>query len=546
MWCRFRDVSSRSLGILVLTSAAAAAFAGCASPEEAADEVVDQGLTLHREDVNGLWRLHRGASTTSEDAVFEAWPAIGVRLDLGGARYSLTPSGSHLSASSPLAWALTTHPNDDGYADDVVDGTLAGVPVRFERDVAPKPPITMTLPGDRPFRPFLVDQLALAAQRDRESYVVLHTASVRSFLHDCVLFQRGTWQYKFMAGADRPAETAALENVVDAIEGATTTPRLLLHEPRFADAVKANVRAPFLASYALSELGLYVSTAAGRSVHIPIGNDALIYFVTDRPDRAEKLGVVVTKTALHAPFASSFGGQLLDLASMPDDNALYARTMMDLLGRSSAARAAQLSPAGRSALTDWFGIMAIEDYRGVAFGHPNLGWGYNFTNAQFYGLVVRALARPGASDSAGRPVVGQVIVGNELRPGDPSYADVLNKGKDMQEYPDMAALKQLATGYLLERHAAEVDDVVQAFAGVVPASDLDDRARYDVFHFIAAELYDTAGRTANLTPSAANAATAAVGRLFEILDQESAALEAYILDNGVTKSSERAPKANAF
>ena len=60
--------------------------------------------------------------------------------------------------------------------------------------------------------------------------------------------------------------------------------------------------------------------------------------------------------------------------------------------------------------------MAIEDYRGVAFGKPDLGWGYNMTNVQFFGLVVRALARPTQLDSAGKPILGQVIVGTSSSP----------------------------------------------------------------------------------------------------------------------------------
>ena len=43
-----------------------------------------------------------------------------------------------------------------------------------------------------------------------------------------------------------------------------------------------------------------------------------------------------------------------------------------------------------------------------------------------------------------------------LQPGDPSYADVLNFGGDMQEYPDMANLKILATNFLRLKHPNEV------------------------------------------------------------------------------------------
>ena len=49
------------------------------------------------------------------------------------------------------------------------------------------------------------------------------------------------------------------------------------------------------------------------------------------------------------------------------DTAIYARAMMELLAKSSNASASQLSGVGRSAITDWYAVMAIEDYRGVAF-----------------------------------------------------------------------------------------------------------------------------------------------------------------------------------
>jgi hypothetical protein len=346
-----------------------------------------------------------------------------------------------------------------------------------------------------------------------------------------------------MAGADVAAESAALEHIIDAVDGLSTTPRQLIHEPAFANAVRANVRGEFLYGRAVSDLGLYFSVAAGRSLRVPVAKDARIYFITDRPDRAEKLGLVVTETPTHGLLATTFGRQLLELAGLPaTDDGVLARSIVDMLTRSDATRATQLSPGGRSVLTDWYGVMAIEDYRGVAFGHPDLGWGYNFTNAQFFGLIAKALARPLAVDTKGKPVVGQVIVGTELRPGDASYADVLNDGKDMQEYRDMAYLEYLAGSYLLAAHPSAVHAVTGAFAGVVPLSELDERAKRDVFHFVLSELFDAQGRAKNLTPDAAQRATSGMGVLFDLLRQESAQLETYILQHGFTKSSEHAPK----
>jgi hypothetical protein len=201
--------------------------------------------------------------------------------------------------------------------------------------------------------------------------------------------------------------------------------------------------------------------------------------------------------------------------------------------KSDPARASLLSGTGRSALTDWYAVMAIEDYRGVAFGWPTLGWGYNMTNVQFYGLVVKALG-------------GQVIVGSELRPGDPSYADVLNNGNDMQEYTDMANLKVLATNYLREKHPAEIAAVESAFAAYVPKSQAGWRAQSDIFHYVCANLYDSQNRIATLRGAPANVAIDAVVALTDLLRAESTAFEAYILSQGYTKSAVPAPKSTGF
>jgi hypothetical protein len=190
--------------------------------------------------------------------------------------------------------------------------------------------------------------------------------------------------------------------------------------------------------------------------------------------------------------------------------------------------------------------MAIEDYRGTAFGNPELGWGYNITNTQFYGLITRVLARPTQNDSAGKPILGQVIVGSQLRPGEASYADVLNSGNDLQEYADMAKLKKLASDYMKASHAAEVAEVEAAFADVIPTAELDTRAKGDIFHLICAHLYDSKGRMKVLTGTKADRAIRAVVALFDKLFANSAGFEAYILAHGVTKSNEAAPKATGF
>jgi len=255
----------------------------------------------------------------------------------------------------------------------------------------------------------------------------------------------------------------------------------------------------------------------------------------------------VMATPTHGPLASTFGRQLLDMGTMPaTDDAAYGRTIMELLTKSDNHSASALSGTGRSALTDWFAVMTIEDYRGVAFGDAQLGWGYNMTEVQFFGLIARSLARPGSTDSAGKPILGQVIVGNQLKPGDPSYADVLNGGNDMQEYPDMAQLKQLATQFLTEKHLDLVNETREAFAGVVPADELDWRAQSDIFHFVGQQLYDSQGRQAALTGAAADRAVRAVTAMLDMLRTDSVNFEAYIVAHGYAKANDPAPKSTGF
>jgi hypothetical protein len=487
------------------------AACGDASVESGAEDLSD----VTDDNLNGIW---------SGDSVIESWSAIGIRLHTGTSVRSLVRNGV----------SLTIDPRAYGVQDDVLDGTIDGQTVHLARDTSERPPIVLSFPGDRPFRSFLNDVILPEAQRDRESYVVMRPTTMNTFLHSCELYKHGSWQSKYLAGSTYAERNASFSKIVSAVSGIKTTPRQMTHEKKFTSAVTTNLKDQTLAPLAISTFAMYFSTAAGRALRIPIASDSTAYFITDRPTRAERIGVVAMATPLHGPLASTFGRQLLDMGAMPSsDDAVYARTMMELLAKSDNHRAASLSPTGRSALTDWYAVMAIEDYRGVAFGMPDLGWGYNMTNAQFYGLVVRALG-------------GQVIVGTELRPGDPSYADVLNGGNDMQEYPDMSSLKVLATNFLRERHADRVAAVESAFSSIVPKSQLDWRAQSDVFHYITAELYDSQGRTANLKGTLADTAVDAVMSLLTTLAQDSAAFEAYVLAHGYTKSSTPAPKSTGY
>lgn len=482
------------------------------------------------DNLNGLWDGKLG-STAVDDVVIRSWSSVGIELQLGEKVYKLTRTSNKLKGTGVELDIVAHAP---GQRDDALKGKVDGKSITLARDIEIKDTMRVELPRDRPWRTFLAETLAPLAQQDRESYVVLDSAKIKEFMESTVLYQAGSFQRKYMKGANRTEQNAEFAAMIDEMDGLETTPRAAIYDPKFTSAVKAHLKDSSLTGLALVNFNLYFTTGAGRSVILPFTDDTFAYFITDRPARAEKLGLVVMDTPSHGPLASTFGRQLLDLGEMPAaDTVTYTKAMIELLAKSDPSTTAQLSGVGKSALVDYYAVMAIEDYRGTDFGNPNLGWGYNLTNAQLYGLLVRSLKN-------------QLIIGNELRPGDPSYVDVLNNGNDMREYPDMAKLKTLATKWLRQAHAAEVADVEAAFREVIPATELDTRAKTDIFHFVTAQFYDAKGRYANLRGASADRAVAAVVKLMDVIGRDSAALEAYLLTQGITKSSVPAPKATGF
>jgi hypothetical protein len=482
------------------------------------------------DNLNGLWDGKLGTKKVN-DLVIRSWPSVGIELELDGKTYELTRSGNKLTGEGIT---LDIKPNERGQRDDAITGKVGTKTLTLKRDIEVKEQLTLELPKDRPYRIWLRDQLTPMAHADRESYVVLDAERIKDWMKSTVLFQAGSFQRKYMKGANRAAQDKEFLAMIDEMDGLETTPRAAISDPVFSKAVKDHLKDDSLTGLALVNFNLYFTTAAGRSIILPFDDETFAYFITDRPSRAQKLGLVVMDTPAHGPLASTFGRQLLDLGEMAaNDNVDYATAMMELLTQSDPSGVSKLDKWGKSALVDWFAVMAIEDYRGTAFGNPNLGWGYNITNTQFYGLVARALG-------------GQVIVGTELRPGDPSYADVLNSGNDLQEYQDMTKLKKLATDYLRASHAAVVTEVEASLKDIVPADELDSRAKSDVFHLICANMYDREGRMEGLTATKAERINRAVGNLVKTLGDNAAGFEAYILSQGITKSSEPAPKATGF
>ena len=555
-----RNTTPRYRFMRLALALALAAAPACGNPDDVpledadAIDVDDSGktdtttsswsTTLNEDNINGLWTTTVAGAALTEPVAIDSWPAVGIVLHMPGKDYKVTRSGTTLSGAGV---ALALKPNKSGVSDDSIEGTIDGKAVKLVRDVSVKAPITLTLPGDRPFRQYLLETIAPAAQRDRESYKTYVSADMLKWLSTCELYKRGSWARQYFKGATLDEQFDSLRKVVYSLSGSKNSPHSLIHNARFVGAMQTNLKDPTTAALAMTTFTMYFGTASGGALRIPLASDSTAYFITDRASRAEKIGLVAMDTPEHGPLASTFGRLLLDLGDMPaTDDLTYTRALMDLLAKSDASRVAMLSPTGKSAITDWYAVMAIEDYRGVSFGYPSLGWGYNMTNGQFYGLVVRALARPGQKDSAGNPIIGQVLVGSQLQPGDPSYADVLNNGDDLREYADMAKLKLLATQYLTSQRPDLVNAVKAAFATVIPAAELDSRARSDIFHFITAQMYDNKGRINNLKGAAADTAINAVVALMDGLIKDSAKFEAYIIQAGNSKSNTPAPKSTGF
>jgi hypothetical protein len=538
---------------LTYLALAAALLPACTDPADDVDDNLEDsdskadGTTTPQitdDQLNGQWIEKIDGKVQPGDLVIDSWSAIGIRLHLGDKTVQLTRTGDNLTGDTV---SLVANPHKAGIKDDELTGTIDGHTVSLKRDTEVKDPLTVPFPGTKPYRMWLQDTILPMAQQDRESFKELNTDEMFAFLKSCELYKHGSWMRQYMKGSTYSEQYKSFNNIIYAMDGVRTTPHAIVGNYTFQNAVKKNLKDQSKIGLALSSFGMYFSTAGGGALRMPIAHDSMAYFITDRPARAELLGLVVMATPTHGPLASTFGRQLLDMGAMPaTDDATYGRTMMELLTKSDNHSAESLSGTGKSALTDWFAVMAIEDYRGVAFGNPDLGWGYNMTEVQFYGLVARALARPGQTDSTGKPILGQVIVGSQLKPGDPSYADVLNGGNDMQEYPDMARLKRLATQFLNEKHPELIAGVKGAFANVVPESQLDWRAQSDIFHFIGQQLYDDQNRQASLTGPAADRAVTAVTALLDGLRNDSAAFEAYILAHGITKANDPAPKSTGF
>lgn len=518
------------------------------------------------DELNGVWTASVNGQTTAAWALTESYPPLGVRLTFQDKVVPVNKDGDRLTSSSSISLRITglDTPAPD---DDTIAGTFFEQELVLRRDVTPKAPIVVELPGDRPWVRFMQEILIPKSAEDRDTYHTFQAAEAGKFLRSCQLYRSGYWQHRYMKGATRVQQDQSFASVISGSNGVRLTPRTVLltkFNPVLVSALSAKAKPD--KALALSSLGMYFSTAAGGALRIPVTPDSTIYYITDRRQN-DKLGLVVMATPAHPPLASSFGKWLLDFAAMPKaDDAAFARALLETMAMSSTRAATSLSGVGRSAFTDYLGVMAIEDQRGVMFNNQSLRWGYNMTSASFCALIVRALShgqmRKGPGILGGKQeLAGQVIVsdsgpgGAKLCPGDPSYFDSLNGGEDalhsgkkggndMQEGPGMALLKQLTSEWLRSRSPELVNAVEASLATVVPAAEISSRAKADIFHFMCENFYD--GRMKGLSSGQAVAVVDAGMALMTKISSDSKDLEVFILGKGVTKSKDWAPRASGF
>lgn len=557
-----------SLGI------AAALVAGGASHADA--QTLDE--------LNGLWTVSLngkaagGAQTESYDELG------GVRLRFQGKVLTLTHTGNTLTLGNSttntpgVVGAIDdkhNKPSNDATqvnltvkgldtpnpADDTLEGTYFGQKVVFTRDVSIKPPINIKLPGDRPWVRFMREILIPKTAEDRDSYHKFDKTAGGAWLKGTQLGGSGYWITKGWI-----KDQAGFAADISGMDGVLNTPRSILHT-KFSSLIQANMRADKKseAALALSSLSLYFSTASGGAVriHVTDNDDSMIYYITDR--RANnRTGLVVMKTPLHKPLASSFGKWQNDAGNMVlADDEPYIRAVLEVMAKSSTASMNKVSPTGRSGFTDYLGIMAIEDQRGVMFNQDDLDWGRNMTQASFDIMIIRALShgqmrqKPSYDKKAGKVVLtneqelaSQVIDNGELKPGTPSYIDTLNGaedaltggtkgGNDCQVY-GLSDMETLTTKWLRAQHAdviGRLDKALAAFGG--------DATNESIFSNMCDVFYSN-DKFAKVTPAQATEIVESAMAMFATIKSDSKNLEAFYLANGIKKSADWAPRASGF
>jgi hypothetical protein len=562
------------------------------------------------DDYNGVWTVRLDGQAQTDTALTESYRPGGtaITLRLKERVVPLKRDGNTLTAGAtdngivdnlPGTTPPATSPDDvrltvsglqtKDPTDDRLTGTFFGQEVELRRDTRAKPPIVLRLPGDRPWVRFMREVLIPKTAEDRETYHRFQHAEAKRFLTSCQLYRTDYWLRKYMKGGASEQGKRSFDAIIRGMNGLTISPRSISSSP-FGGILRSNMAPAAMESYALarSGLGMYFSTAAGGAVRIEVtdNRDCVIYYITDRRANS-KNGLVVMDTPAHPPLASSFGRWLLDFSHMDyADDLAFSRALLETMVISSSRSANQLtSPSGRSAYTDYLGVMAIEDQRGVMFANDDLSWGYNMTSGSFTALIARALSHgerrtgpdlvailgdttknrnlaqrlelTGREELATQVIVESFDGGPELRPGECSYFDTLNGaddvlagegisgGNDFQEGRGMSTLRRLTTKWLREKHPQLVTAAEQSVAMFIPQDELASRSKEDVFHLLCENFFEHE-RFSRVTPAQGRKIITSAMALVQTIREQSRDLEAFILANGVTKSTEWAPRASGF
>jgi hypothetical protein len=536
------------------------------------------------DEVNGLWKASLNG-TGSGAALTESYPEIGVRLRFQGKVYTLNKAGEWLVLGTPPSVGINGaldgntienfqsdiklkmvgfKPESTGNpADDKLEGTFFGKKAVFTRDITPKPPIEidLTQPRNMPWVRFMREVLIPKTAEDRDTYHKFDKVYGHRWLKSTQLGSTGYWMTKGWIKNE-----AAYTQLSNDMHGVLNTPRSIL-KTKFSTALKSAISPAKQGEFALalSSLGMYYSTASGGAVRLIVtsNRDSLVYYITDRRANS-RTGLVINATPLHKPLASSFGKWQNDAGEMQlEDDVPYMRGVLEMMTKSTTASMNNVSGTGRSAFTDYFGIMAIEDQRGVMFNNDSLDWGRNMTQASFDIAIIRALGhgvyrqKPKYDKASGKIVLTsakelamQVIDGDELKPGTPSYIDVQNGadnalegghkgGNDCQVY-SMSPMETLTTSWLRKEHAADLNRLEKACAPFGVTAN-----QGNIFEAITIMFYDNAN-FAKVTPAQASEITEAAMNVFAVVKADSKNLEKFMLANGIKKSTEWAARASGF
>lgn len=588
-----------------------------------------QAQQSYFDDMNGLWMVKLGGQNQQDVAMTESYFPGGsaITLRFKDKVVQLTKSGNKLTSgaggmtgglngeesTAEVDLTLTGFENNETFppkiTDDVITGRFYGQEIQLKRDLRSKAPVVVRLPGDRPWVRFMREILIPETARDRETYHTFQTGPASKFLKSCQLYVSGYWMGKYLNGGYGPQGKTSFQNIINGMNNMRISPRSI-STSRFGSILRAQMAPDKMDVYALAKsgLGMYFSTAAGGAVRIPVttNEDSYIWYITDRRANS-KNGLVVMLTPTHPPLASSFGKWLLDLSeSGREDDEHIARCVLEIMCKSDCSAANKMTSGnGRSGTTDYLGVMAIEDQRGVMFGNDGLSWGYNMTSGMFTSLIaralshgqmrktpdlysiirndpgkwerfksgvragqdpeakLRALARDMKLDGQREELDIKVIVeswgssGAELRRGECSYFDTLNGaddvltgagtrgGDDFQEGQGMATLRKLANDFMTKKYPAKVKALEDALAPFMTRQEAGYRAQTDVLHYMVTVFFNNA-KFSQCTPAQATAIVNAGQDYLMTIRDDSREFEKFILENGVTKSDAWAPRASGF